>query len=85
MPNRQLTTSEIEALFGPLIVEVSGRFQTLASEDMDLHWALCRNLAKDLTYEERSRPGGRRALQAFKRREQKGFVRCAVSYRRRST
>jgi hypothetical protein len=76
MPNRQLTTVEIETLFRPLIAEVRGQLQTLSAGDTDLLWALRRKLAKELTYDERSRPGDRRALKAYKRGEQKGL--CAL-------
>ena len=76
MPNRQLTTAELEALFRPLIAEVRGRLQTLSAGDAGLLWALRRKLAKELTYDERSRPGDRRALKAYKRGEQKGT--CAL-------
>lgn len=48
----------------------------LANGDKELHWALRRKLAKELVYDERSRPGDRRALKAYKRGEQKGV--CAL-------
>jgi hypothetical protein len=76
MPNRQLTAAELESLFRPLIAEVRGKLQTLSGDDRELLWALRRKLAKQLTYDERSRPGDRRALKAYKRGEQKSL--CAL-------
>jgi len=48
----------------------------LARGDNELHWALRRKLAKELTYDERSRPGDRVKLKAFKRGQQDN--RCAL-------
>ncbi len=79
MPNRQLTAVELESLFRPLIVEVRNRLNALSNGDNGLLWALRRKLAKELTYDERSRPGDRRALKAYKRGEQKGLcVLCQI-------
>jgi hypothetical protein len=70
VPNRQLTPAERETLFTPLIAEVRGRLIELSDGDIDLHWALRRKLAKELTYDERSKPMQRRALKLRKRRDQ---------------
>ena len=76
MPNRQLTNIELDTLFRPLMAEVRARLETMSGGNKELHWALRRKLAKELNYEERSRPGDRRTLKAYKRGEQKG--KCAV-------
>ncbi len=76
MPNRQLTQKELEDLFKPLITEVREKLTRLASGDTELHWALRRKLAKELTYDERSRPGDRVKLKAFKRGQQNN--KCAM-------
>jgi hypothetical protein len=72
VPNRQLSTSERESLFAPLIAEVRTRLINLSGGDVDLHWALRRKLAKELTYDERSKPMQRRALKLRKMRDQNG-------------
>ena len=73
MPNRQLSSIELDTLFRPLLASVRGRLGELSAGDEALLWALRRKLAKELTYDERSRPGDRRALKAFKRGEQNGL------------
>jgi hypothetical protein len=70
MPNRQLTSDELAKLFTPLVAEVRSRLLKLARGDNDLHWALRRKLAKELTYDERSVPNERRKLKRLKRKEQ---------------
>lgn len=72
MPNRNLTPSELSELFAPLITDVRSRLIALAGNDEDLHWALRRKLAKELTYDERSKPMARRALKERKRKTQGG-------------
>jgi hypothetical protein len=76
MANRQLTAAELERLFKPLIAEVREKLVRLARGDNELHWALRRKLAKELTYDERSRPGDRVKLKAFKRGQQNN--KCAL-------
>ena len=76
MPNRQLTREELDLLFRPLLFQVRNQLAELSSGDKDLLWALRRKLAKELSYDERGRPGDRRALKAFKRGEQGG--KCAL-------
>lgn len=76
MSNRQLTPDELEQLFRPLMTGVREQLLRLSAGDTELHWALRRKLAKELTYDERSRPGDRRALKAYKRGEQKN--KCAL-------
>lgn len=76
MANRRLSEEELAQLFKPLIEETRGRLELLAAGDKELHWALRRKLAKELTYDERSSPMARRKLKAAKRKEQSN--RCAV-------
>lgn len=76
MPNRQLTDSEREALFAPLIAEVRERLESLSGGDPALLWALRRKLAKELSYDERGKPMHRVMLKLQKRVEQGN--RCAL-------
>lgn len=70
LPNRQLTSDELVSMFGPLLVHVRNELKRLSGGDERLQWALRRKLAKELSYEERGKPGHRRQLKAFKRGEQ---------------
>lgn len=72
MPNRNLTPEELVGIFAPLLIEVRARLVSTAGGDEDLHWALRRKLAKELTYDERSKPVQRKALKARKRKAQNG-------------
>jgi hypothetical protein len=76
MANRKLSSEELRSIAWPFIAEVRRRLTDLSAGDEDLHWALRRKLAKELTYDERSKPMERRALKAFKRGEQGN--RCAI-------
>jgi ribosomal protein L44E len=67
MPNRNLSQQELADIFAPLLIDVRSRLTALAGGDVQLHWALRRKLAKELTYDERSKPMQRRALKARKR------------------
>jgi hypothetical protein len=71
-----LTNDELKQLFTPLIAQVRERLRELSGGAEDLHWALRRKLAKELTYDERSKPMERRALKARKREQQQGL--CAL-------
>ncbi len=82
MPNRNLTTTELAGLFAPLIADVRGRLLDLAAGGEDLHWALRRKLAKELTYDERSKPMQRRALKVRKRAPRADSAPNAVSHSR---
>ena len=73
MSNRNLTSTELSEVFAPLLAEVRSRLTALADGDQDYHWALRRKLAKELTYDERSKPMQRRALKARKRKAQVGL------------
>jgi len=74
--NRQLSDTERESLFAPLIAQVRTRLRELSGEDGALHWALRRKLAKELSYDERGKPMHRVALKRQKRVEQDN--RCAI-------
>ncbi|WP_140793830.1 hypothetical protein [Myxococcus xanthus] len=63
MPNRQLSTDEL-ALANKLLDEVRSELNRLAGGDTDLLFAFRRKIAKELTYDERDKPGPRRALKA---------------------
>lgn len=76
MANRQLTQDELQRLAQPLLLDVRRRLQELSSGDPALLFALRRKLYKELTYDERSKPGDRVKLKAYKRGEQRGL--CAI-------
>jgi hypothetical protein len=76
MPNRILTEDERKRLFEPLISEVRIRLGELSKGDDDLFWALRRKLAKELGYDERSKPMHRKMLKLKKMAAQKGM--CTV-------
>lgn len=75
MPNRRLTDAERESHFMPLIATVRSLLLEAAAGDPNLHWALRRKLAKELVYDERSKPMDRKILKRKKRAEQQGL--CA--------
>lgn len=76
MTNRRLTQVELSTLFAPLLADVREKLLTLSLDDQSLLWALRRKLAKELVYDERSKPMQRKAVKAKKRAEQSG--RCAI-------
>jgi DNA repair exonuclease SbcCD ATPase subunit len=77
--NRKLTDHERTSVFAPMVADVRAKLRELAGADDGLHWALRRKLAKELTYDERSKPMQRKALKAKKRKEQGGL--CPVCSR----
>src|SRR6058998_3876571 len=76
MPNRQLTTDELQTLFRPFLDDVRSRLKRLSNGDEKLLFALRRKLAKELGYDERGKPMQRRTLKAVKRALQGG--KCAI-------
>jgi len=76
MPNRQLSQSEIETLFAPLLASIRSNLQQLSGGNGELLWALRRKLTKELSYDERGKPIQRKLLKALKRGEQKNL--CAL-------
>lgn len=79
MANRRLSEVELAEVFRPILEEVRVRLRDASRGDEQLHWALRRKLAKELTYDERGKPMHRRQLKALKRGEQAG--KCAVCQR----
>jgi ribosomal protein L44E len=75
MANRVLDPDEL-ALADQLLREVRGKLEKLSGGDPELLFAFRRKVAKELTYDERSKPAARKKLKAQKRVEQKG--RCAL-------
>ena len=70
MANRQLSEGELTDLLGPLLHHVRVSLEQAAGGDNDLHWALRRKLAKELTYDERGKPATRKRLKKAKLHEQ---------------
>ncbi len=76
MGNRQLSNSELDDLFQPLLEETRASIRELAGPDNELAWALRRKLYKELSYDERGKPTHRKRLKAAKRDQQNGL--CAL-------
>jgi UTP:GlnB (protein PII) uridylyltransferase len=75
MPNRQLTTKELEkarALLDKIRVEL----ESLSGGNKELLFAYRRKVFKELTYDERDKPMARRKLKDQKWKEQRGL--CAI-------
>lgn len=70
MPNRQLTTDELETKFRPLLARVADYLARLSEGDDALQRALRRKLSKELSYLERGKPSHRKRLKKLKREEQ---------------
>jgi ribosomal protein L44E len=70
MPNRQLTSTELEKMFAPLMRGVRDLLIAVSRGDEPLQWALRRKLTKELSFDERGKPGLRRKLKAAKRKQQ---------------
>jgi ribosomal protein L44E len=78
MANRRLTPDELVTANG-LLNELRAKLANAAAGNAELHFALRRKIAKELTYDERSKPMERRRLKAQKRADQSGL--CAVCSR----
>lgn len=76
MPNRQLTSIELEKTFAPFMRGVRDLLLALSRGDDALQWALRRKLSKELQFDERGKPGHRRKLKTLKRKQQEN--RCAI-------
>lgn len=72
MPNRRLTEDELIIANG-LLAAVRAEIQQAARGDEDLAFALRRKVAKELIYDERSKPMARRALKKKVRQLQGGI------------
>jgi len=71
MTNPRLTLEQLDRARA-LLNEVRERLADLSGGDADLLFAYRRKVAKELTYDERSKPLVRRRLKALKRTEQGG-------------
>jgi hypothetical protein len=78
VPTRQLSPSELHQA-NHLLEEIRRRLSGMAGEDESLHFAYRRKIAKELTYDERSKPMVRRALKKKKYDEQEGI--CPICNR----
>jgi hypothetical protein len=58
-----------------LLIVIRDRLDALSGGNKELRFAFNRKIAKELTYDERSKPGDRRKLKNQKRKEQEG--KCA--------
>jgi hypothetical protein len=74
MPNPRLNAQQM-ALANDLLSLIRRRLDELSQGDRELRFALNRKVAKELGYDERSKPGDRRKLKIQKRKEQDG--KCA--------
>jgi hypothetical protein len=74
MPNPRLNTEQL-VIANNLLDFVRRRLDELSLGDREFRFALNRKLAKELTYDERGKPGDRRKLKKQKREEQAG--KCA--------
>ncbi len=75
MANPRLTPEQL-GLANDLLNHIQQRLDDLSQGDRELRFALNRKIAKELGYDERSKPRQRRKLKIQKRREQNG--KCAV-------
>ena len=75
MPNRNLTQDELERA-SSLLHEIRARLMELAGTDNALLFAYRRKIQKELSYDERGKPGHRKAIKVYKMGEQNGN--CAI-------
>lgn len=75
MPNRNLSAAELVQANG-ILDRLRDEMAAVANGDQELLFALRRKVAKELSYDERSKPMERRKLKLAKRLQQNG--RCAV-------
>jgi hypothetical protein len=74
-PNRQLTPEELVHA-NAVLAEIRSRLEALSHGDKELLFAYRRKVFKELTYDERDKPGARRKLKEAKWKEQRGL--CAI-------
>jgi hypothetical protein len=79
VPNRNLTPDELKRA-NKLLADIRERLTKLAGGDPLLLFAYRRKVAKELTYDERGKPGSRKELKALKWGQQQG--KCAHCRRR---
>lgn len=65
MPNRNLTPEELRCA-NELLADIRERLTKLAAGDSPLLFAYRRKISKELSYDERGKPGARRQLKALK-------------------
>ena len=75
MPNRRLTEKEL-AVANELLGKVRADLARHSNGDAELLFALRRKVAKELVYDERSKPMARRSLKNRMRKQQEGI--CAL-------
>jgi hypothetical protein len=75
MPTRKLTNEE-RGLIEPLLAQIRESLKTLSAGDPELLFAYRRKLAKELQYDERSKPSQRKSLKRRKLIAQEG--KCAI-------
>lgn len=81
MPTRKLTDEE-RARAQSLLEEVRASLKTLSGEDAELLFAYRRKVAKELSYDERSKPAKRKSLKQKKLISQNGKCdRCGETLR----
>jgi UTP:GlnB (protein PII) uridylyltransferase len=78
MPNRQLTTDELEKA-RKLLATIRAKLFKLSGGDRELLFAYRRKVYKELVYDERSKPMVRRRLKQIKHKEQNGS--CAICHK----
>ena len=79
MPNRNLTSAELVNA-NALLAELRERMIFLSGGDQALLFAYRRKIAKELGYDERSKPAVRKRVKAAKWREQNGIcVECGLA------
>jgi hypothetical protein len=74
VPHRRLSPAELEAA-NELLASIRRDLDALSDGDAELRFALNRKLFKELSYDERDKPGVRRRLKEKKRKAQGGL--CA--------
>ena len=75
MPNRNLSAEELLKA-NSLLVDIRTKMADLAGGDPALLFAYRRKIQKELSYDERGKPGHRKSLKAFKMGEQNSL--CAI-------
>jgi hypothetical protein len=66
MANRRLESGEL-ARAADILSSVRSQIAVASDGDLELAWALRRKVYKELTYDERGKPGHRSKLKALKR------------------
>lgn len=75
LPNPRLTPDQLLDA-NRLLDDIRAKIQAVAGDDRELLFALRRKVAKELIYDERSKPAARKKLKALMRKKQNG--KCAA-------